>query len=234
MRRLLKIHPFLTAGVVAATGALGVSAAIGLGGQTEPAPLPTETTSSTPASETTEPVPAGTERVNGRILAAYSVFRRGGQSTDRPPGAEAIAQHARGGENPSLARRATRTEAGAHWYYLVPGSDTLCVDAENGSGACSTVAQALEGALAASVCAPDLASGSVRLFGMMPDSVEHVDLVRPDGSAITVPVHDNALTVDVDVTSAPTVPTDARWTTVDGTQSQRLPIPPDAASVNCG
>lgn len=191
----------------------------------------TQQTETTPAEppQPGPPQPTPVTTVDPTVASAYQAFRRAPTAGDTAPFADRPLPD---GAAASLARRGTSSPTG-HPYYLVPSKEGLCILAENGGGGCTSASQAVQGDLIVSVCERGLAAGSVRLAGMFPDGVQEITLSLADGSQASVPVSSNTLVTDVPVTVPGQVPVKATWTTKDGIQGQPVPIPPDAASVNC-
>jgi hypothetical protein len=170
--------------------------------------------------------------VDPRIRESFGVFRRARSSQrDALPSLDPAARVTEG-ENVRLSRRAAATPSGDS-YYLVPGRNSICLFGENGSGGCTGIERAMRGDLIVSLCAPRLAEDQLRVIGMFPDGVASVTFELADGTAVEVPVQQNALAADF-ARTGPKLPLSARWTAPAGDEALSLPIPPDAGEVACG
>jgi len=219
---------FATAGVLvgAGTAALAASGALDVDVAT--------TTTDTAANTSAGPAPPAVATLPADLTKSIGVLARPRTPQDAlPPQAhERITSHAELGENVESARHALTTSSGEQ-YFVVPANGSACLYDQNGGGACLPNADAESGRLVGvDLCAPHLAAGSVRVYGLVPDGVESVALSVAGGRAYSTAVSNNVYAATFEARSG-SLPTVVSWQAGDGAHSERVPLPPDA-SAGCG
>lgn len=138
--------------------------------------------------------------VDAGLAAAFSVLRGERGSDDALPDPEntSVGQHGSAyGANTSLARQ-SRTDGGLS-YYVVPGNDSVCIEAvgpdplSGVGGGCARAAQALDGFMVRLV----LTRGGIRIMGLLPDTASDVSVVLADGKRVAAPLVNNVYTAEV-------------------------------------
>lgn len=167
-----------------------------------------------------------------QIVERFAVFRRAKRPTDELP---ARAGHGGGyGANPGLSRLATTTPSGEK-VFLVAANDGICLATPGGGMQLCGSLQEDPGATVAAAgftaCAPGVPDGRYRVFGVMSDGVASVDLVRPGGRKVTVPVKGNVWVAEL--SSRESAPTRVRWSGPDGAHDEQSPVPADAIGGTC-
>ena len=145
------------------------------------------------------PPPSGTTMVQGMpadLAAGFGVLRRAADPGDRLPelaaGMVDAGPRPRLGANPALARHALGRPDGLN-VYVVPGRDWLCAVDNEGHGTCNHSADALAGrVLGTAALDPETA----RVWGLVPDGPDAVDILHADGSVARAPVRGNAYVAD--------------------------------------
>jgi len=134
---------------------------------------------------------ASVAAVPDEIATDYAIFRS--QAADRPD-ASAPRDGAPRGVNPALART-VKVSFGE--VTLVPGKDTLCLqltDMDGSSGTCQPLEKAKDGALLMT----SRGDGQERteVVGAVPDSIDKVEAIEPDGSATPAHLDRNVWSID--------------------------------------
>lgn len=223
---------------------LGTAAAAESGALSVPAQTGTTQTSTTPTSTTqtsgadNAPArPARSREIGPTQGARLKVLRRARHDSDVLPAhaSDRILRDPTAGLNPALSRHAVTTTSGEQ-YYLVPGTGAVCLYDQAAGGGCVSDADANAGRLlGADLCAPNLRSGDVRVYGLVPDGVTSVHVNLADGTHADAPVIDNVFAETMPLSPA-LLPKTVTWQDpMNGQHTQDVPLPPDAtASPGCG
>lgn len=172
---------------------------------------------------------------HGASHDVFSVLARARSAKDDLPAlaVERIRQSGRGfGIDPAKARHGVTTPSG-HAIFVVPGDGMVGLYDSSGGGGFSTVEHAASGEMVmVDLCAPGLTGGKVRVYGLLPDGVSDVALVRRSGATTPLQTENNVYAAELQVTGDP--PTSVQWAAAGGTTSQaQIPIPPDVAEGHC-
>lgn len=177
---------------------------------------------------------SGLRETQGNRSAAmeYAVFRGPRDAQDNLPA----------GLIPKRIARALHLDLGASRYariwdkgrfYLVPSAKLTCLVGENDAvGSCWPTATVTAGlATTTTLCGPGLKPGTVATFGMVPDGVSTVTILRTNVPNRTVPVQGN---VFVGLTSSqPPLPMRVAWLQDGQRVVHPTGIPPRVAREGC-
>jgi hypothetical protein len=118
--------------------------------------------------------------------------------------------------NPDLSRLVRAADGTT--AHLVPGDGVLAI-VEHG-GAVARLQQALDGT---TVGTSFRGTGRLRVWGLLPDGVDEVTVVRRNGDPIIEPVSDHLYAVEVHATVPDELPAEVRF--VLGGRERRLAVP---------
>jgi hypothetical protein len=180
------------------------------------------------APPTTSEAPAPSA-VSANLQAAFSVFRRPAAPADAPD-ADLARRFRTIGANPDLARLLVASDTPQHRFYAVPGrADTLCLVDGTASGGCLPVEVAIErGTVGSDECAVDAPAGRILVYGLVPDGVDEVRLIAPDGSVSLASVPSNVWKTTVARSPAAARASKVGWTTRSGQEARyAIPYSPD-------
>lgn len=169
----------------------------------------------------------------GSLGPQFGVFRGSRGARDELPGGMILAPVAAGLGLDLAASRYSRDFDGRP-AYLVPGRDFVCLYSFNEAvGSCWKPAIIRRGlAIASALCGPGLDSGHVATFGLVPDGVSEVTIVRTNVPSVTVPVEGN---VFVGLSSSETpLPMQVAWEERGRRVVRSSGIPPAVAREGCG
>ena len=117
--------------------------------------------------------------------------------------------------------------------YLVPAKGLVCLYTENEAvGSCWKPAVVRGGqAVATSLCGPGLDAGHVVTFGLVPDGVREVTVLRTNVPSVTAPVEGNVFVVRS--SSKPPLPLRVTWIENGRPVVRSSGIPPRVAREGC-
>lgn len=228
--RFIRTHLKATAVVVTLLLVGGASIAFAATGDDGPVPVAEPTVSDSGPYRPNNPAPSQAQGVSEAVEQSFAIFRRGATARDhvnddpfsRPVGA-----------NPALARLALVRPDGVP-LHLVPAQGAICIRSTDYLEAgCVENTAALSGDNVKSIiCAPDLPSNLIELYGVLPDGASEPRMVHADGSASSVDVRNNVYIYRSE--RRPPLPVSLEFT-LDGKQrSVSARVPSDAADERCG
>lgn len=117
--------------------------------------------------------------------------------------------------------------------YLVPGSRSICLYTESEAvGSCWQPRIVASGqAIATSLCGPGLDADHVVTFGLVPDGVEEVTVLRTNVPSVTVAVEGNVFVAKT--SSEPPLPLRVSWIRGDKRFARSSGIPAEVARRGC-
>lgn len=163
----------------------------------------------------------------------FAVFRRAQGEEDAIPESLLPRDTARSiGLRPRTSRRARRY-AGAPVYVVLSAELACTYSAYHPVGNCWPIPTVRRGlAFAASICGLGTRKGEIVVYGIVPDGVRRVRLLREDGRDPTVPVHGNLFVAPS--SSEPPLPRQLVLLEGDRRLVRPSGIPSDVARRGCG
>jgi hypothetical protein len=175
------------------------------------------------ADNNAEAGPAAVQRAD-LSLSQMGVFRRPRTQQDVLPPLAARSLAARPltlGENPDLSR-SVRLPSGLR--YLVPGRGVVNFMTAWGSGGAAAIADVLAGQVVESeVCTGKLASGQIRVVGLLPDTARNSGIVLRNGTRLNLEITDNAYEMVFSPSTAEELP--AKVVFDNAGKTNEVPIP---------
>lgn len=203
--------------------AVGVLIVVALAGA---AVAVTDNGSSVPAADH---APVASGAVDSALAASVSALAG---DTVALSGRYDYVQLARHGGNLAAARKARTTSSGGTVYW-VPSDDGACLTSspllETG---CFTGAELTDGVTASSViCAPELPSGTIEVYGTAPDGIATVRIAREDDSSVGVAVVGNVYVYTAPI--ADPRPLSVEWTQNGASHGVDASVPHDFRDGTC-
>ena len=161
----------------------------------------------------------------------FALFRRPREPRDELPPKLAREVEAALGLDVTTSRLA-RTFEGEQ-VYLVPSREITCmVSRHDAVGACwGTQGARSADATSTALCGPGLPRGRIATFGLAPDGVEEVTIIRSNVPDRTVPVIGNVYVAMT--SSAPPLPVHLSWVRDGARVVRKTGIPPNFAPAGC-
>lgn len=210
---------------VAASGAVLAQVTTSSHHSTNSTAPPAPTVTAPPATGHQAVSVAAPTSVPAELRSAFGVFI-GAQRTDDAPGAALSAQLKSALPGPAVALARKVDGSDGRTYYVVPAAHKLVCIASAGGGACGpTNTVARSGLVETDICVAEQPD-QIRVVGLVPNSVDTVQITTRGGSSVAVAVRDN-LYVALIARSDP--PSAVRWQRGSSASVSETVLPSDAS-----
>lgn len=179
----------------------------------------------------TSPDPGATAVDTANLAPGFAVFRGPREDRDR------LRRHFPYGLIASMGLDLDASRYSRQVYgeaaHLIPAKGLVCLlTANEAVGSCWKPAVIKAGkAVATTLCGPGLGAGQVVTFGLVPDGIEEVTIVRTNVPSVTVPVEGNVFVGKT--SSTPPLPLRVAWDQGGERVVRSSGIPPKVAREGC-